>query len=224
MAPGLRDVVTLPFRFGERAGRMVLGPVVGVAGRAVELGGQLIGRDGDAEREERTPATAAEAAAPRVTTDPDMPAATPAAEPAPAAGPAEPPAAGSPERPGAFTSADPTDVSSPPPLAAESADIGVMEAAGAGPVPATAIDEPEHVSTEATLVAESADLETADGIHTDLHVAEPWDGYRRAKAREVIEALGRCTPAQLAVVRLYESTHRARKTVLEAAERELARR
>ena len=99
-----------------------------------------------------------------------------------------------------------------------------MEAAGSGPVPPTEMDEEVHVSEEPVLVAESADVEIADGIHTDLHVKEPWDGYRKSTAQEVIDSLERCDTAQLAVVRLYESTHRARKTVLEAADRELARR
>jgi hypothetical protein len=99
-----------------------------------------------------------------------------------------------------------------------------MEAAGSGPVPPSEVDEVAHVSEEPVLVAESADVEIADGIHTDLHVQEPWDGYAKANAQAIIDELERCNPAQLAVVRLYESTHRARKTVLEAADREIARR
>lgn len=197
---------------------MAIEPIAGVAGRLVDIAEGLIGRNGhDAGRDEPEPRTAAETAAPRVTTDPDMPAATPAA--------ATPPADPAPADEGAaFTTADPTDISSPPPLVADAPDVGVVEAAGSGPVPASEVDEPAHVSEEPVLVAESADAETADGIHTDLHVQEPWDGYRKATAGEVIEALETCNPAQLAVVRLYESTHRARKTVLEAADRELARR
>ena len=208
--------MTLPIRLGLRAGAIVLEPLAGAAGRIVDAAEGLLGHNGnDHSPAEREPAAAAEAAAPRVTTDPDMPAGTPAAE--------TPPADPTPDD-AAFTTADPTDISSPPPLAAEAPEISAVEAAGSGPVPESAIDEPVHVSEEATLVAESADREIADGIHTDLHVAEPWEGYAKATAPQVVEALERCNPAQLAVVRLYESTHRARKTVLEAADRELARR
>lgn len=220
VALGLRDVVTLPLRIGWQAGRMVVEPIAGAAGRAIEVAEGLIGRDGhghEGARDEPGPAAAAEAAAPAATTDPDMPAATPAA--------ATPPADPTPVDDGvAFTPADPTDISSPPPLVADAPEVSTVEAAGSGPVPETEVDEPTHVSEEPVLVAESADVEIADGIHTDLHVQEPWDGYRQATAGEIIEELERCNPAQLAVVRLYESTHRARKTVLEAADRELARR
>jgi hypothetical protein len=81
--------------------------------------------------------------------------------------------------------------------------------------------EPEHVSENAVLVAESADPEIADGIHTDLRVNEPWDGYAGQTAADVIAALEDASPAQVAVVQLYETTHRSRKTVLEAAARRL---
>ncbi|HEX8648110.1 MAG TPA: hypothetical protein VF715_14545 [Thermoleophilaceae bacterium] len=220
MALGLRDIVTLPIRIGEQAGRMAIGPIMDVTGRVIEVAEGLLGRNGHdhaAAPERAEPSTAAEAAAPAATTDPDTPAASPAA--------VTPPADPTPVEEGAaFTTADPTDISSPPPIVADAPEIGVVEAAGSAPVPPSEIDEPVHVSEEPVLVAESADVEIADGIHTDLHVQEPWDGYRQQTAHEVIEALERCNPAQLAVVRLYESTHRARKTVLEAADRELARR
>ena len=196
---------------------MAIGPITEVAGRVVDTVEGLLGHGSDSHHEEPAPPTATEAAAPAATTDPDMPAATPAA--------ATPPADPTPVDDGAaFTTADPTDISSPPPLAVDAPEVSVMEAAGSGPVPPSEVDEVAHVSEEPVLVAESADVEIADGIHTDLHVQEPWDGYAKANAQAIIDELERCNPAQLAVVRLYESTHRARKTVLEAADREIARR
>ena len=216
VALGPLDVLTIPLRVGQQLGRMALEPIAGLAGRAIDIAEGLLGVNGDGDQYSVTP-TERENGAPSVTTDPDMPAATPAA--------ATPPADPTPVEDGtAFTSADPTDISSPPPLVADAPDVGVVEAAGAGPVPASEVDEPEHVSEEAVLVAESADVEIADGIHTDLNVAEPWKGYKKSNAQEVIESLATCNTAQLAIVRLYESTHRARKTVLEAADRELASR
>jgi hypothetical protein len=81
--------------------------------------------------------------------------------------------------------------------------------------------EPAHVSEEPELVAESADPEAVDSPTAELTVQEPWDGYRRAKADEVIALLPTMSREELAVVQLYESTHRARRSVLAAVERQL---
>jgi hypothetical protein len=91
-----------------------------------------------------------------------------------------------------------------------------------GPPPPP-VDEPEpiHVSEEPELVAESADPGATNGSGAEVRVEEPWDGYRRAKASEVIASLADLTREELAVVELYEATHRARKSVLAAVEREL---
>jgi hypothetical protein len=82
--------------------------------------------------------------------------------------------------------------------------------------------EPEHVDREAVVVAESADAGAADGPGAQLHVDEPWDGYAEQTAKQVIAALADAEPATLAVVRLYESTHRSRSTVLGAVDKRLA--
>jgi hypothetical protein len=81
--------------------------------------------------------------------------------------------------------------------------------------------EPLHVSEEPELVAESADPDAADPGTAEVHVAEPWDGYRRMKADEIIARIGDATAEELAVIELYEQTHRARKTVLAAVEKQL---
>jgi hypothetical protein len=78
-------------------------------------------------------------------------------------------------------------------------------------------DEPEHVSEEPVLVAEVADRGAEEGPGPQISVAEPWEGYSRMKAPDVIDRLAAATPEELAVVQLYESTHKRRKTVLEAA-------
>ncbi len=82
--------------------------------------------------------------------------------------------------------------------------------------------EPEHVDREAVVVAESADRGAEDGPGAQLHVDEPWDGYAEQTAKQVIAALADAGPATLAVVRLYESTHRGRSTVLGAVDKRLA--
>jgi hypothetical protein len=98
----------------------------------------------------------------------------------------------------------------PPPVTAEE-----------GPVEPLPGPEPAHVSEEPELVAESADAGAVDGSSAELTVEEPWDGYHAARAREVIDSLPTASREELAVIDLYESTHRARKSVLAAVEREL---
>jgi len=66
-------------------------------------------------------------------------------------------------------------------------------------------DEPELVESEG-----------AADPGPELHVAEPWPGYARLRAAEIIDRLASADPATSAVVRLYESTHRNRRTVLDA--------
>jgi len=81
--------------------------------------------------------------------------------------------------------------------------------------------EPVHVSEEPELVAESADPEAADSGTAEVHVDEPWDGYRHLKADDVIGRVGVASAEELAVIELYERTHRGRKTVLAAVEKQL---
>ena len=101
---------------------------------------------------------------------------------------------------------------------------------GSAAVPTPSLDggaveaaESEHVSEEPNLVAESADQGAEDGAHAEIDVAEPWDGYSRMTAREVEQRLGTATAEEVAVVRLYEATHKARQSVLRATERAMTR-
>jgi hypothetical protein len=79
-----------------------------------------------------------------------------------------------------------------------------------------------HVDREAVVVAEFADRGAEDGPGAQLRVDEPWDGYAGQTAKQVIAAVADAEPATLAVVRLYEATHRKRSTVLGAVDRRLA--
>jgi hypothetical protein len=74
----------------------------------------------------------------------------------------------------------------------------------------------EHVDTELELVAESADQEATEPPGPQIHVDEPWDGYRRMKVAEITEQLEGQPAEVLAAVELYEATHRQRRGVLEA--------
>lgn len=81
--------------------------------------------------------------------------------------------------------------------------------------------EPIHVSEEPELVAESADIDAADTATAEVHVAEPWEGYRRMNADEIIARIAASSAEELAVIELYEMSNRARKSVLAAVEKQL---
>jgi hypothetical protein len=129
---------------------------------------------------------------------------TPAAAPAPpvVVPPAPPVAAPAPP---VVSPAPPVVVPPAPPVAAPSAPA-----------------EPVHVDRDAVVVVESADSGAADGAGAEVNVAEPWDGYRALNARDVMAQLATADAALLAVVRLYESAHRNRRTVLADVDRRLA--
>lgn len=77
--------------------------------------------------------------------------------------------------------------------------------------------EDEHVEAEVELVAESHDVEAAEAPGPQIHVDEPWEGYRRMKVSEITAQLEGQPAEVLAAVELYEQTHRKRRGVLEAA-------
>jgi hypothetical protein len=79
--------------------------------------------------------------------------------------------------------------------------------------------EPAHIDDEPELVAEFSDAGAEEGAGAELHVDEPWDGYRSMRAADVRDRVAVADAAQIAIVQLYEATHRKRRTVLEAAER-----
>lgn len=99
---------------------------------------------------------------------------------------------------------------------------------GTGPVewsddepPAPLREEPAHVSAEPELVQESAEPGAEDGAGAGITVAEPWNGYGRMSAKDVIDRARTADVAELATMRLYEARHRARQTVLSAVDRQL---
>ncbi len=88
--------------------------------------------------------------------------------------------------------------------------------------PAQPIAEPDHVSEEPELVRESADAGAEEGAGAGITVIEPWAGYGRLNARDVIDRARTASVAELAAMRLYEARHRARQTVLDAVDRQLS--
>ena len=188
-------ILSLYLRAGTGAARLAFR----LTERAVMLAGSAIGlsgRDG--------------AAAPQ---------AEPRTEPAEAARQAQSapadaqPAAAEPAAPQAEIS----DLAAPPP---PTVDESVVDYEAE---PATPLDPAEEVAKtvddEPELVDELAEPGAEDGAGAAVEVDEPWEGYGDMNADAVIARLREASAAELALVELYERSHRRRQTVLTAAER-----
>jgi len=81
---------------------------------------------------------------------------------------------------------------------------------------------PDHVDEEVVLVAEVAEEGAEDGAGPELTVEAPWDGYDRMTAAAIRDRLEAANPVEAAAVELYESTHKNRRTVMDAAARTLS--
>ncbi len=84
--------------------------------------------------------------------------------------------------------------------------------------------EPAHVDEGATVVAEFAEGGAEDGAGAEVELAEPWEGYDRLHADELLDRLTDASSELLAAVLLYERSARDRTTVVEAAETRLRAR
>jgi hypothetical protein len=106
------------------------------------------------------------------------------------------------------------------PPAGQTADPGPAAAAD---VPPAVPDElvPDHVDEDPVLVAETAEEGAEDGAGPELTVEPPWDGYDRMTAADIRDRLSAASAAEAAAVELYESTHKSRRSVLDAAARAL---
>jgi hypothetical protein len=89
------------------------------------------------------------------------------------------------------------------------------------PRPDTAPKQPAHVSEDPELVAEFAEPGAEEGAGPELHIREPWDGYRDMSAGEITTRLADADTSELAAVQLYESSHRGRQKILSAVEHQL---
>ena len=89
--------------------------------------------------------------------------------------------------------------------------------------PLPPLDGPVHVSEDAEIVETVAESGAKDGAGAEVHVAEPWDGYREMKADDVIDRITGATVAELGAVELYELSGRSRQSVIDAVRRELNR-
>lgn len=105
----------------------------------------------------------------------------------------------------------------PEPEPAEEAREPVIEAVEERP--ALAPEEPDHLDLEPELVAEFAEPGAEEGAGPEIHVDEPWDGYRKMRVADIRDRVQVADPAELAVVQLYESMNRGRASILDAVER-----
>ena len=76
-----------------------------------------------------------------------------------------------------------------------------------------------HVSTEPQFVEAFAEPGAEEGAGASVRVQEPWKGYGKMTASEIIACLDGATREALADVALYEGLHRRRRTVLARARR-----
>jgi hypothetical protein len=108
-----------------------------------------------------------------------------------------------------------------PPAATDAPPRTATHAPAAPDAPPAVPDEliPDHVDEDPVLVAEAAEEGAEDGAGAELHVEPPWDGYDRMTAADIRDRLALATATEAAAVKLYESTRRSRRTVLDAAER-----
>ena len=81
------------------------------------------------------------------------------------------------------------------------------------------LEEPVHVDTEPELVAEFAEPGAEEGAGPEIHVDEPWHGYRKMRVADIRDRVTVANTAELAVIQLYESNNRGRTSILDAVER-----
>lgn len=191
-------LITLPLRVWFQSARLLTRAGVGAAERAVSLAGQTLGGNGsspDHGSASATPGWREESIEQPVSpVDVEHPQDEPERRPAPAQ-PRDTP----PPRPHSVSAVRPPRVQAEAPV----------------------VREPVHVSEEPELVREVAEPGAEDGAGAAVTVIEPWNGYAHMNARAVIARAQQASPAELAAVRLYESRHRSRQTVLAAVDRQL---
>lgn len=99
----------------------------------------------------------------------------------------------------------------------ELAEAAGVKLRGEEPLPV-----PEEPGAHAHGPDRDATLVAATGPGPELHIEEPWEGYRRMTAAQVVERLGEEPDGVAAIVQLFEVQHRRRAQILRATEHALA--
>lgn len=209
------ELITLPFRIWLRSTQLALRVGEELTGRAAEAAFELAGAVMGARRGGQAATQPRDEAEREPPTAPDPSAAPRPSRPAPPARPRRP---APPPRPDDEGGSAPHLAPAPETVPAE--DLATAEPT-ASPLPPELTGEETHVSAEPELAMESAEPGAEDGAGASVTVLEPWEGYGRMAARQVIDRLAAATTEELAAVQLYEGTHRNRRSVLEAVHRQL---
>jgi hypothetical protein len=110
-----------------------------------------------------------------------------------------------------------------PPTATAAQARTATHAPPAPDAPPSVPDEliPDHVDEDPVRVAEAAEEGAEDGAGAELHVEPPWEGYDQMTAGAIRDRMAVAGATEAAAVELYETKHRNRRSVLDAAERAL---
>jgi hypothetical protein len=113
--------------------------------------------------------------------------------------------------------AAPAAAAPPPPAPAAAPPVPAPAPVPPDEPPLTVVPEPTR-GQAARIRTERREAETTDDSPgAQIRVDEPWPGYASMNAPEIIDRVRTSDEAVKAVVLLYERSHRARKTVLQAA-------
>jgi hypothetical protein len=137
-----------------------------------------------------------------------------------------------PAPPSAAAPARPASPPPAPPLLADDAPVTPLRPRPAPPPPppppadepppaaAEVFGPPEPTRGEAARAREAKReaQATDDSPGPEIRIDEPWPGYRKLRAPDIVDRLEAADEATKAMVRLYESGHRKRRTVLAATE------
>jgi hypothetical protein len=122
-----------------------------------------------------------------------------------------------------------------PPRPAPLSEVDRDRSNGVAPPPAAPVAEAvdldalrgidtSHVDDEPELVAEFSEPGAQDGAGASIHFAAPFDGYETLRAADIVARLPGSDAAMLGAIELYEASHRRRRSVLDAVNREARRR
>ena len=124
------------------------------------------------------------------------------------------------------SSRTPAGPATPVPPAPDRAPVAPVEdVVSPDELPATPLTREEAnaktIDDSDELVAEFAEPGAEDGAGAELNFEEPWEGFDTETAEAVSARIAHADAAELAVLELYEQTHKQRKTVLDAAAQRL---
>ena len=113
------------------------------------------------------------------------------------------------------------------------AEKGFAAAATVARIAREVLEEPVREADEARPAPAPARPEKANGrppapapppvVGAEVHVEEPWEGYRSMTATDIRARLAGADAAEAAAVKLYEALHKERSSVIAAADRRLQR-